>query len=202
MTPANHDGQTEHQINWGECIYDHLTGFFGEAFYSEKFEQASNLPSIQILAFRDVFGGCYAFCSFGLSKYRHLLREVAEVCIAVDDGWDETPNILAAALFAIVQRQIHLRSGIALYFRDWQPSFVEFASQFEKPAIYITVPPRNLPTDFGHIVCGNETAQLYLAFYISENEYNYYVKHGADKFEDLLEASDVDVFNIRRVSVV
>lgn len=201
MMFANHDDQTERPIKWGDCIYDHFTRFLGEPFYGEKFEQAPDAPSIQVLVFQDVFGGCRAFCSFGLSKYQHLLGEVAEVCIAVDDGWDETPDIFAATLFAIVQRQMHLRSGIAIYFRNWQSNFSEFATQFGKPAIYITVPPLNLPSEFGRIVCGNETAQLYLAFYISEGEYNYYVEHGADKFEDLLEARDVDVFNIRRISV-
>jgi len=202
MTLVNHNDYHDKRISWGDCIYDHFCRFLGEPLYSEKFEQAPNVPSIQILTFGDVFGGCRAFCSFGLSHYRSLIGEVAEVCLAANDGWEEAPSILAASLFAVLQGQATLRSGVAFRFCDWHTSFQRFASHFGKPAIYITVPPLNLPSDFGRIACSSETAQLYFAFYLSESEYSYYIEHGPDKLEDLLEAKEADVFDVHRVSVI
>lgn len=186
----------------GDCIYNHFLQFLGEPLYSEKFEQATDMPSIQILVFGDVFGGCRAFCSFGLSHYRDLMGEVAEVCLAANDGWEESPSILVASMFAVLQNRANLRSGVAFLFREWHPSFQRFASRFDKPAIYITVPPLNLPVDFSRIVCDSEVAQLYFAFYLSQSEYSYYIERGPDKLEDLFEANAVDVFDLHRVSVV
>ncbi|MCS6849057.1 MAG: suppressor of fused domain protein [Anaerolineae bacterium] len=202
MLSENHDHPNDQQASWGECIYDHFCGFFGEPLYIQKFELAPDLPSILVLAFGNVFGGCRAFCSMGLAHYRSLIGEVAEVFLAVNDGWEESPGILAAGIFAALQRQAVIRSGVAFRFREWHTRLQRFASQFGKPAIYITVLPLNLPPELGRIACGGETAQVYFAFYLSEGEYDYYVAHGPDKLEELLEAKEADVFDIHRASVV
>ncbi|BFJ00240.1 MAG: hypothetical protein PME_26750 [Priestia megaterium] len=44
--------------------------------------------------------------------------------------------------------------------------------------------------------------KVLLGFFISQAEYDFFITYGAEKFEELLEESDVDPFNVNRKSVI
>src|SRR5947209_16337544 len=100
--------------NWGECYFDHYETFFSELTDRSIFEQDPESPSIQVLAYDQVFPDCRVFASLGLSHYAQELGKVGEVVVPVDDGWNDVPTLLANALFYMIQNRISLGWGIAI----------------------------------------------------------------------------------------
>ena len=192
------DSDIQKMQRWGECYYDHFTKHLGNPLDRRRFEQDQTTPIIQIISYENIFGGCRAFCSFGLSLYSLYVGEVAEVFMPVDDAWDDTPSILAGVLFHMVQMQKRIGWGLAIRFADIFPDFV---TQFGKSTIYFSV-PFGVPKGFNKVKCDSEVGEVYLASYISENERDYLINNGAHKFEELLEKHTVDVFNISRESCI
>lgn len=184
--------------HWGECYFDHFEIFLGQPIERNIFEQSSSMPPIQIIRYDNIFDGCRAFCSFGLSSYVNMLGERAEIFMPVDDGWCETPAILANALFFMIQQKMKIGWGLTIDFKNVFPSFVE---KFTKSAIYLSV-PFGVPPEFNKLTCGMQTGSVYLASYISELERQYFLAHGAEKFESLLEEKSVDSFHIARNSSI
>lgn len=43
---------------------------------------------------------------------------------------------------------------------------------------------------------------LYMGFFVSKKEAEYFRENGCEKFEDLLEENDVDVMSLNRESVI
>ncbi len=79
-----------------------------------------------------------------------------------------------------------------------QPSF---ANTFGKTALYITN-PSSVPQALSRVSCGSATGRVYMGVFISELEHAFFVKHGAVKFEELLERKEVDVYELRRPSSI
>ncbi len=184
--------------NWGECYLDHFEKYLGQPVGRAVFEQNSTTPRIQIFSFDGILGGCRAFCSFGLSRYASLVGEIAEVFMPVDDGWDQTPILLADTLFYIVQHNMRMGWGISIGFGSTNP---EFSSRFNKTAIYITT-PFGVPESFSGVRCGPEIGLVYLAFYVTAAEHRCFEDHGAVEFERILHERNPDVFHIARLSSV
>ena len=63
-----------------------------------------------------------------------------------------------------------------------------------KETIYFTE-PYAFPDEFLNI---NREIKMYLAFLISEKEYDYIKKYGRDEFEDYLEENKIAIMNINR----
>ncbi len=179
---------------WGECYYDHFRKYLGNPTGRMIFNRDDSQPWMQIISYDNIFGGCKAFCSFGLSHYVLQIGEIAEVFMPVDDGWDDTPSILAYSLLHLVQGDAHLGRGLAVRFADIFPDFV---SKFDKSAVYFA-DPFGLPEDFKHVRCGSRTGEVYMVCYISEAEFHFREKNGTESFEELFEEKQVDVFNIKR----
>jgi hypothetical protein len=124
---------------------------------------------------------------------------VAEVCLPVDDGWKDVPYVLANALFFMIQNGMTM--GLGLSISGIERISPQFASKFNKEAIYFT----NIfgfSEGFSKIKCDEESGKMYLAFFISKSEHEFFKQHGAEEFESLLEAKKVDPFSLRRSSCV
>ncbi len=133
-------------MNWGASYYDHLERLFRSPISRETFSQEPDEPTIQVLAYDRVFPRCRVFASLGLSHYARQVGRVAEVYLAVDDGWTEAGAILANALFYVIQNELPIGWGMAV--GGVGAVTPAFAQQFAKTALYFTNPfglPRQVP---------------------------------------------------------
>jgi hypothetical protein len=192
-------GMNEKQL--GLCYFDHFVLHLG----SEPIDHQVFCPEdegaqcIQILTFDNVFSGCRAFCSLGLSLYEDAVANLAEVILPASVGWAHIPFLLANALFYMVENRLVLHRGTAVSgIKNISP---EFAQQFGKQAIYFAQ-PFGLSEGFGELICNSKLGRVYLACLISLSEYQYLQDKGTDQFEELLERRQVDIFDIGRPSCV
>jgi hypothetical protein len=88
---------------WRKCYVSRFSNYLGKIKYSESFSQDPRKPVIDIISYENIFGGCRAFCSIGLSSYKDEVSQFAEIFMPVDRAWDETPQILASTLFNIIR---------------------------------------------------------------------------------------------------
>jgi hypothetical protein len=183
---------------WGECYFDHFESYLGAPVRQDVFELGANDVKIQVIEFDNVFGGCRAFCSFGLSRFATEIGQIAEVFMPIDDGWAFTPLILADVLFYMILHHIKIGWGRSISFADLHLDFVE---RFNKAAIYFAI-PFGVPEGFEQVECGGKVGGVYLACYISEAEHQFRIKYGAEKFEELLAEQNVDVFQLKRISAI
>lgn len=56
-----------------------------------------------------------------------------------------------------------------------------------------------LPENFAFV---NDVCCIYMCLFVSKDEAEFIKKYGSEKFEDLLENSDVDVIDLKRKSVL
>jgi hypothetical protein len=184
---------------WGECYFDHYERFLKNLTGRHIFEQDGGSPSIQVLAYDKVFSGCRVFASLGLTHYSQELGQIGEVVVVADDGWAELPFVLANALFYLIQHSISLGWGIAIGgIENISPGFVR---SYQKHALYLTH-PFGLPESFARVQCDGTQGYVYLGFFISKTEFDYFAMRGASQFEELLQSSRVDPYNLHRPSTV
>jgi hypothetical protein len=186
-------------MNWGECYYDHFTGYLGHPIAREVFEHGMREPSIQVLAYDNVFDNCRCFCSLGLTHYAKQVHGPVEVFLPIDDGWQDVPYVLANALFFMVQNTITMERGT--HITGVANILPNFAAAFGKTALYFTI-PYGLPDSFGQVACGKAMGRVYLACFISASESIFLDEYGVEAFETMLETQDIDLFNLRRHSCV
>lgn len=178
----------------GEKIFQHYELFLGSHIGADRY--TNNEYGIQILGFDKVFEDSITFASFGLSKYSGLIGNLCEVVMAVDDDYDYCADILANALFYVVQEHMDFGRGTLIGGID------EIANGFwqkhNKTALYFTG-TYILPEAFSII---DDNCKMYMAFFVSEKEYEYIMKYGCEQFETLLENNHCDVIDINRKSVI
>ncbi len=186
-------------MNWGASYYDHLERLFRSPISRETFSQEPDEPTIQVLAYDRVFPRCRVFASLGLSHYARQVGRVAEVYLAVDDGWTEAGAILANALFYVIQNELPIGWGMAV--GGVGAVTPAFAQQFAKTALYFTN-PFGLPPGAADVYADGERGSLYLALFISEPEYQAFLREGAEGFERILQSRRVDPYALARPSAV
>ena len=186
-------------INWGEEYFDHYTTFFKNAVDRKVFQGLEGGSSIQVLIYDGVLKGCKVFASLGLTHYEFDVQDVAEVVLVTDDGFDDCPAILANTLFYMINDQLKMTRGASVkgikYINE------DFYSRYSKDALYFTT-PFGFPAEFSEVDSGYVKGKVYMAFLISDDEAGYLKQFGFEKFEDLLEKQDVDVFDIDRDSII
>jgi hypothetical protein len=181
-------------MNWGEIYLDHYERFLGKPIDRSVFSQGKQSSGIQILQYANVFDGCATFASLGLTHYAVELKRVAEVVLAIDDGWNDAASILANTLFYLVQNRMELGWGISIAGVDrTDPAF---ADAYGKTAIYFAR-PQQYPREFASVPNGGS---MYAAFPISASEHRYFCENGALGFEEKLVGTDV--FDVDRASVI
>lgn len=184
----------------GEVIYEHYERYFKKPATNKIFEGKEESSSIQVLGFNNVIKNCKVFCSLGLTHYSVEVGSYSEVVLVVDDGFNQAPVVLANSLFHIVNSRMRISDGTCV--KGIKNISEGFYSSYQKDAIYFTE-PFCFPDSFASVVCssGFEIC-FYLAILLSEDEAGYLSEYGPDRLEGLLEAEGVDVFDIKRKSIV
>ena len=195
MAPVD---STSNSNNWGKAFYENMVHYLGNPVARETFQQNQADPLIQVLTFEKVFPECKVFCSLGASHYPAVLGGPAEVILPCDDGWDVAEGLLANCIFFLVQNRMALGRGVAIAVNRIAPGFAE---RFEKVAIYFTN-PFGLPQEFSIVNKSGEVGHMYLAFFITKPEYDFFCDRGAEQFEALLEREEADPLNLTRPSSV
>lgn len=188
-------------INYGELYYDHYSKFLGQPIDREININNEEMPSIQILIYENVFEECLVYSTLGFSKYEDVVGENVEVTLVVDEGFRSVGYILANSLFYCIGNCIRIGRGVAISgIENIEKTFVQ---KYNKNAVYFTE-PFGFPEDFSNVLTKSEdkNGKILLAFFISQSEYDYFVKFGTEKFEDLLEEKNIDPFQISRKSIV
>lgn len=188
-------------INYGELYYDHYSNFLREPIGREVFKSTNEMPSIQILRYENVFEQCLVYNSLGLSNYEEIVGANVEVSMVVDGAFRSTGYLLASTLFYCIGNKMQIGTGIAIQgIENLDPTFVQ---KYNKSAIYFTE-PYAFSEEYSVVRThtNDEVGSILSAFYISQSEFDYFAKYGAEKFEDLLEEKNVDPFNVNRQSVV
>lgn len=187
--------------NYGELYYDHYNKFLGEPIDREVFKNNEEMPSIQVLKYENVFEECLVYNTLGFSKYEEIVGGNVEISMVVDRAFNSTGYILANALFYCIGNQIEIGRGIAI--SGIESIDKAFVQKYDKSAVYFTE-PFAFPDEYSNVrtKTKDKDGRMLLAFFISQYEYEYFVKHGTEKFEELLEERDVDPFNVRRASSI
>ncbi|MED1060036.1 suppressor of fused domain protein [Bacillus mycoides] len=188
-------------INYGEIYYDHYSKYLSEPIDREVFKNNEGLPSIQILKYENVFEECLVFNTLGFSKYEEIVGDNIEISMVVDGAFNSTGYILASALFYCIGNRIEIGRGTAI--SGIETIDKAFVQKYNKSAVYFTE-PFTFPEEYSHVRTENEDkdGKMLLAFFITQSEYECFVKCGTEKFEDLLEENDVDPFNVSRKSII
>lgn len=189
-------------INYGELYYNHYNKFLGDPIDREVFMNNKDMPKIQILKYENVFEECFVYNTLGVSKYEEIIGENIEVSMVVDGAFNSTAYILANVLFYCIGNQIKMGRGIAI--SGIKSIDVKFVEKYDKSAVYFT-DPFAFPDEYSEVLTeskDNKDGRVLLAFFISQSEYEYFRKHGTEKFEDLLEEKNVDPFNVSRKSAI
>lgn len=185
-------------MSWGERFYDHYRTHLGAPTESRTFRPEGSERSLQVLAFDEVFKGCRVFATLGLTHHRIDVQGVCELVMPVDGDWDDVPSILANYIFFAVGRRIAIRRGAAISgLENINPSF---AAAHGKSALYVT-DPFGIPPEFSVVKHDDEAGRVYLGLLLSQAEYDFRSTVGADAFEDVLEAANVDPYTLDRASV-
>lgn len=187
--------------NYAEEYYDHYQEYLGRAIDREIYECNENLPQIQVLKYEKVFKDCIVYNTIGLTKYNEVINNILEISMVADSEFNSISSILANSLFYCIQNSIQIRSGIAIGGVENIDS--KFVDNTNKNAIYFTE-PYAFPEEYMDVydLEENKIGEVLLAFFISQREYDYIVKYGYDSFEELLEESNIDPFNITRESIL
>jgi hypothetical protein len=160
--------------------------------------------ALQILRYDRVFPGCQTYCTVGFSHFSAAAcGKHQEAILAVDEGFERIPRLLANTLLHLAAHNVPLSAGLSKGgIHDLDQDFVD---EFDKEALYFT-DPFPLPTEFRHVIRHlgadrHEVAEMYLAVFLSKAEHELVKREGVARLEDLLHSTQADPFDLRRASV-
>lgn len=181
-------------MNVGDLLLNHYEHFLGDYIGADVYSNGER--EIQILGFPKAIENSMVFTTLGLSKYSDMINNQCEIALVVDESYDECAEVFANAVFYILSNRMNFGKGILI---EGAGSIdANFVEKFNKTALYFT----NvfiLPEDFAFV---NDVCRVYMCFFVSKEEAEYIKKYGSEKFEDLLDKSDVDVIDLKRKSVL
>jgi hypothetical protein len=105
-------------------------------------------------------------------------------------------NVISTAAFFVIKDKWFCRPGIVF---ETMLSMYEMSTTMEH--LYFTAPSQ-WPALNTTLELATKTVTWLWAIPISEAESRFIAKHGDERFEDLLEESEADVFDIHRASIV
>lgn len=182
--------------NQGELILEHYDRYLGKFQESKVYRINESLPSIQLLKYNNCVEGCVTYATIGLTHYSESVNNNCEVVMVVDGCHDECAGMLANILFCAAEGRMEIRSGTVIGGIDRLDK--EFLAGHKKNALYFSE-AYPFPDEFADI---DNNVKMYMAFFISQQEYDFIMTNGAEKFEELLENMECDVFATDRESVV
>jgi hypothetical protein len=147
------------------------------------------------------YKGLTTYATIGLSDYPmyHDNKEFdlrVEIVGVGDSSIDWFPNILSTSAFYVIQKGWLYSPGAVV-----ENLVSMYEANTELKHIYFTSPflwSEQLKT----LQLETKKVAWLLSILITDSEYQYLKQHGSDKFEELLEERDADVFNIARNSVI
>ena len=175
--------------------------FGGKPSVIEYLDDSETL-SVDILSCADrPSPGVTSYSTLGLSDFPmfqddkefHVRLEILGGC---DTDVDWFANVLSSTAFYIMRTGWLCHPGAVL-----QNAVHQYASDLAVRHLYFTAPflwEDKLKT----VQLETKKVAWLLSLPITDAEYRYCKKHGDDKFEELLERHDVDIFDINRSSVV
>jgi hypothetical protein len=184
---------------FGEIILTHYEKFMGQPVFDWMFRLDDDVRSLQILGYDQFFRNSVVLASFGLSKFDPELGDLAEVYCPVDGMVDEAAEIFANTLFYLIQNRMAIGRGISIC--GVSSLNADFAARTGKAALYLGN-AHGVPDGFPAITCEDEICYMYTMAFISENEHNFFVEHGADALEDLFDSKAVDPIELMRPSCI
>ncbi|MFC6618476.1 suppressor of fused domain protein [Deinococcus radiophilus] len=172
----------------GERWLDHFMAFLGE--YDEVRRYPGAVGTVQVLSFPQAITECVVFASLGFSR----LHPETEVYTVADTAFDVMPDLLGNILtFWLASGGHSLQRGMWLEISAiLSPDFITLTG---KTAVYFTA-PHGLPESF--TAPALRPVQMIL---ISAAELEMLRCDDVNAFEDMLEAQEVDVFDLRRPSL-
>lgn len=182
--------------NYGELYLDHYYKYFGDWTRLSTVEDLGTGNKMQLINYERVFESCVLVNTLGISKYKEITGENVEVTLVSDKDFEGTVRMFGEIMMFAVERGLRLVRGTAI-------SGVgnldrNFEDKYNKSALYIT-DHFGLPEGYWNV---GEQGKMVLAILISQEEYEYVVSEGPEKFESRLEESGGDPFEIGRKSSV
>ncbi|WP_263117503.1 suppressor of fused domain protein [Bacillus subtilis] len=145
--------------------------------------------------------GITSYATLGLSDYS-IGYEVSdmplriEILAAIETESDIFANVLSTCAFNIINSQFSCSPGDI--FRD----VISMYDEKTEMKHIMFVPPFLWEDNLELLEFGNKKVTWLMALPISEGEFEYARKHGSESLQDLLESEQIDVFDIKRSSIV
>ena len=145
--------------------------------------------------------GVSTYSTIGLSEYSIDLQAKngrsirVEFVGACENVADKFPNVIGTCAFNIINDKYSCKPGTVY------PNVIKaYYENIEMKHIYFTAP--FLWDTLDSIVLDDRIVTWLLAIPISDKEYSYRESYGDDALEKLFEENDIDIFNIKRKSVL
>lgn len=114
-----------------------------------------------------------------------------ELCGAADSAAEFFPNVMASAAFNIMRSRIVCYPGSTM--RDYVK---EYYKGTKLPHLYFSSP--FVWDELKTLALQDKKVTWLLCFPISQSEFNFLKKEGDEKFEDLLESAEINIFDFDR----
>ena len=183
----------------GELFLNHFEKYLSKFANAEIFASDDGFHRLQIISYLNVFEGCVMFASFGLSKCYEKYKKYIEVYSVIDSPPEEFSYLMSSVLLSAIENKFVLKRGTAI--RGLSRVSSQFVEKYNKQAIYFTR-PHILPEEFRSVKSLEANSEIFQIIFITDDEYKYIIENGVDKFEVLLDSSDIDVFNLHRSGII
>lgn len=178
-----------------ELLFDHYRRFLGPPAARAVYRAADFDTSIQVLRFDGVFERCTTLATLGVGRLAaRSSSDFVEVLLVVDDAPEDSEHLLVHTLFAMVQTELPIRVGMSVGGPAGVPKLSE--PSVLKSGFYFAE-PFPLPAAFRS---PDAQSRIILAVPITAAEHRLVKQYGGPAFEGLLEANEVDPFEIGRPS--
>jgi antitoxin YqcF len=145
--------------------------------------------------------GLITHMTIGLSDYPmyqddnefHVRTELIGVC---DGNIDWFPNVLASVAFHLIRTSCLFCPGSIL-----KNVLADYDSTVNVKHFYFTS-PFLWEDELQVFQLKTKRVACLMCILITDSEYEYFKQYGDEQFEELLEQSDVDIFNVRRDSII
>ena len=185
-------------LTWAACYGQHFQQYFGKPYDIQVYRN-SDRAELRLATYDQAYPGYRLYASLGLADLLPEGRPVGEVILVADDFGPDVPFLLANALFFVLTHAVPLDGRFTLGgVESLRPAFAEF---YDKAALYFTR-AEGFPEGFDEVPCGDETAGVYQAVFVSAEEQEYIQQKGGEAFEQKVKAQQADLCRLRRLSCV
>jgi len=185
-----------------ELLRNYIEAGFGGVTNPEKYSIENKYDVFIIEAKNSPYEDFNSFSSFGLSKYQlkgvnGLMPFRVEILSGSVAGVENYSRVVVSAVTYFIDSGTCYAPG-SLILNGTEKSRIKYG---DLPHLYLTT-PMYWKHDFGGIGLSQYDVKFLCVFPISEKELLFCKKYGSEKFEELLEREEADIFNIGRPSIL